>query len=452
MRLRSSLPALETDPTASRAVPTTLPLAGSIRMNTNHFRPSPRALVPALLGVAALLGSCRSNTVESVTVGGLVRDGQYAEAFALAERQALANPKDAEAQDLYAEMQVIMVLERGRRLLFAGSPTEALALFKDGLALDPDNETVQAWILKTELQLAEEWLDLAQELASVAELNKARTAFEKVLEYAPWNASAKDGLYRIIVRENYHLGLGRDYYSQAIDDLRRYELWAADRSLSIAQVYNPKEERIDARQLEVRRMLAEQRMAQADDLAEKSLFYAARNEYRLVLLIEPDNAAAVTGLNRMDNEARARQALEDAEQKAQAGELDEAMKLLGQGVRFTEIQHDAFTKLEAEVEDRRLRGMYDEAILLYKDQRYPEAVAAFDRLLQATESYDDAISRKRTLEEFIATADQLYARAIESTDPAEALGFLREIEVFWSEYLDIQERIAALEKQVGTDG
>ncbi|MEW6071815.1 MAG: hypothetical protein AB1726_04365 [Planctomycetota bacterium] len=409
-----------------------------------------RLPAPAPLPLLALLAlaACRAATTREATVSELAREGRFAAAYEQAELEAARAPSDPAAQAMLVRMRVVLILERGRRLLFAGSPAEALALFEDGLALDPGNRTVESWIAKTKRQLAEEWLDTAQELASVSRFDAAKEAFEKVLAYTPDCAPAKDGLYRLLVQEQYRLGLGRDYYTRGLEELRQYELWSSDRSLDLAQDYDPSQRRAEERRAEVRRMLAEERLTQADLLAAKQLFFAARNEYRLALLLDPANEAATAGLNRMDEEVRASRALEEAEVRARRGDLEEAQTLLEQGERFTQEQQDSFSLLKAQMAEARLRQMYEEAIALYRDQLFPEAVAAFDRLLQATESYEDAISRKRTLEEFIANAEALYAQALAAEDPAAALGYLREIEVFWSEYRDVHERIAALEAEV----
>jgi len=347
-------------------------------------------------------------------------------------------------------MHVILVLESGRRTLFAGDALSALREFEQAHRLAPEDETVQAWITKVRSQLAEEWLDVAQNLLSISEFEDSAAAFEKVLEYDPGHPTASEGLYRIIVRLQYREGLGLRYYRDALDDLRNERLFPASRHIDLTRTYYPDHPRAGEREDEIRQRLAEERMARAQELERMASFHAARYEYRLVLLLAPESVEASEGMNRMDREVRALDALGEADMHIRRGDLKEARVRLEQARLATELQKDAVSLLEAQIEDVHQRAMYNAAISLYKDQLFLQAVEAFDLLLAETEYYEDAISRRDTLMEFIRDAEELYAKAEQTEDPSEQLDFFRQIAIVWPEYRDIRERMKALEAEVGT--
>lgn len=416
---------------------------------------SSRRLVEAAavsLGLLTLLASCRAPRVAEVSVAELVQSGYYEKAYDLAEEQAREKPRDAQAQQTFAEMSVIVELERGRRTLFEGHAEDALHIFEGAQVLDPANATVASWIAKTRRQLAENWLDVGQNLTGNEQLNQAEEAFERVLQYDPDSATAAEGLARVLLRQQYREGLGLTYYRDGLRALRDFEFWGADRDLGLATEYDESLERARRRQEEVRQAIIEQRIARAEELERNGHYYASRNEFRLALLLDPDNEVASEGMDRMDLEVRTERMLGEVDMDIRRGEIEDAKIILEQGTNFSEAQKDDFTKLEGRVEDAYWRTMYDEAISLYQDQLFVEAVVKFDELLEETEFFEDAVTRRRTLVGWITDADKLYAEAATVDDPQTQLDLYRQIQVFWAEYRDVRDLIAALEKQLGTEG
>jgi tetratricopeptide (TPR) repeat protein len=416
-------------------------------MNTTCTRRLFRATAASFV-LSLLLFSCRADRAAELSVADLVQSGEYVRAFDLAEREAGEDPENVGAQDTLAEMRVILELERGRRMLFAGEDSEALLVFEGARQLDPGNPTVAIWIEKTRRQLAERWLDAAQGLTGNDQLEQAEEAFEKVLQYDPGNSTAGEGLARILLRKQYREGLGLTYYRDGLQALRDFEFWPADRDFGLTTEYDPTLERARVRQLQVRKAIVEQRIARALELERNEHYFASRNEYRLALLLDPDNEEASTGMDRMDLEVRTFRILGEVDMEVRRGEIEDARLLLEQSASTSEAQANAFGRLEARVEDARWELMYEEALSLYQDQLYEEAVASFDRLLAETEFYEDAVSRRRTLAGFISNAEGLYAKSLEASDPEEALGYLRQIEVFWAEYRDVRDRIIQLEAKL----
>lgn len=218
---------------------------------------------------------------------------------------------------------------------------------------------------------------------------------------------------------------------------------AADFQVSL--LYNENEPAIEqGEQVEV--LLAQDRLAQAQTLEDEGWFNAARNEYRLVLLIEPDNVQGRAGLDRMDREARAMRNLAEADMEIRRGEFEEAEETLDQAEVLTLAQADDVSLMRSGIEDRRLEAMYLEARGFYEDYRYPEAVQAYERLLAAAPDYGDAQLRKKTIEEFIRLAEEFYAKALATEDEDEAEEYLRAIHpVIWPEYLDVVERLKVID-------
>ncbi len=411
---------------------------------------SPRSYLRCLLLAGSLLaGACRATRhEEGPSIAWLVRHGRYAEALERAEKNAEENPLDELAQAVYRDARVAYALDLGRQAVFAGAPEEGLACFEEALAIAPDNAVVQSWVDKTRLQLAIEWLDRAAEFNASEQLDEAEKAYEKVLEYIPGHQEASFGLSRILLLKNYRAGQSRSYFVEGIEAFRLFLLPQSQRDFHVSYDYDETNERAKERRAEVAKLLAEERVAQARALEEQGLYHAARNEYRLGLLSDPRNETARDGLDQMDRETRAERLLSEADMHVRRGKLERAEELIEQGVQLTEDQADRTGALSAQIEEARLRSLYDEARALERDYRYPEAVGAYDRLLSEVEFYEDSLARRETIQEFIALAEEYYAKAAGAKTDEEAADYLRRIPVFWPEYLDVEQRLAEIEARL----
>jgi tetratricopeptide (TPR) repeat protein len=147
----------------------------------------------------------------------------------------------------------------------------------------------------------------------------------------------------------------------------------------------------------------------------------------------------------MDRETRAMRSISEADMEIRRGQLEEAEETLVEAEVLTTVQQDGVALLRSGIEEKRLEDMYLEARGLSDDYRYPEAVAAYDRLLATTPEYKDAVLRKATLEEFMRMAEEFYAKAVEAEDDAVAEEYLRAIQVIWPEYRDVVQRLEAIE-------
>lgn len=374
-----------------------------------------------------------------------VQHGRYELALTNARRLAEQNPGDERLQALYRDAQVAMLLDRARGEIFHGDPTRGLELLEEAWEIVPGHPTVANWIGKTRAQLATHWLDVAAENTGSEGLGAAREAYEKVLEYEPENIDARRGLGQLLLLENYRAGMSKTYFDDGLSNFREFLLEQAKREFTVSRRYAENEPAI-ARGEQVEVLMAEERLAQARTLEEDGLYFAARNEYRLVLLIEPHNIEGRAGLDRMDREVRATRSLAEADMEIRRGQLDKAKESLAEADTLTEAQVDHVSLLRSGIEEKRLDDLYASARSLTEDYRYPEAVAAYDELLALEPDYRDARSRKSTLEEFISMAEEFYALATETSDDAVAEEYLRRIHpVIWPEYRDVVERLKAID-------
>jgi len=95
-----------------------------------------------------------------------------------------------------------------------------------------------------------------------------------------------------------------------------------------------------------------------------------------------------------------------------------------------------------------LRGRLSE---LEEEDRYPEAIEALDRLLDAYPGLEDAEElhrRRATLEAFVRLASESYVRAEEAETAGEELAQLELIHAFWPGYRDVALRLELLRDQV----
>jgi len=394
------------------------------------------------LALAALIG-CRVTDADA-DVMDLVRRGHYGQAVRLAEEGVREAPDDGRALDRLRNARVSYLLQQARTTLFGGDANGALDVLGSAAEVDPGNPVVAMWTRKVKGQLAEEWLDTANELSSGRDLEDASNAYEKALAFDPENRKAKLGISRVLLRMNYRQGQSKSYYNKGLETFRGYLLDQANNNFAKALEYDEKNVRADDRKKHVERLLIDERLGIAEDLERQKLYFAARNEYRLALLIDDQDPKAIAGYDRMDREVRAKRGLDEAEMDVRRGDLDKAEETLVQTGLLTEDQADEVAGVRAEIEDAGLEDLYQRALDLERDFRYPEAIATYEELLAKTDGYyADAASHKATLEDFVQRAELLYQRVLNAMTDQEALEALREIDVFWPEYRDVPERITS---------
>jgi tetratricopeptide (TPR) repeat protein len=401
--------------------------------------------LPALLLLGAPLVACRSVATTS-DAASLHHAGDFERALQAAEKAAQANPNDAHLADEVERARLALILDRGRRALFGGDAEYALELFQHARQLAPEDRIAGVWEAKSRRELASGLLERATELTQAGDLDGAEAAYEQVLVYVPDDAAAQTGLTRVLFTKSYRGGQSKTYFDEGVATYRRYFLEQAQRAFGISIDYDPANERAAERRAEVARLLIEQRLDQAVALEQQGFWAAARNEYRLILLVDPSDPVARDGIDRMDREARAQRALSAADMDVRKGLIEEAEAKVAEAAELTAQQVDVVAQTAEEIRRAELQALFDLANALEEDLRYPEAVEAYAKLLEAEPDWPDAAQNRKTLEEFIALATEHYAKAQEATTDAEKTYHLRQIQVFWPGYRDSAEQLARLQQ------
>jgi hypothetical protein len=407
------------------------------------------------LVVMPLASSCAiSGATATSEISDLVRHGDYEAALDRAQQLVRARPDDMEVRNLYRDTRIHEMLSRCRQLVFAGHSEEGLAILHEAFDLDAQNPVVVSWYQKIRIQLAEDWLNRANELRNSDELDEARRAYEVSLAYVPSRGGrgpllkdeARLGLAKVLLLQNYRFGLSKSKFDAGLRGFREYLLHQAQHDFAASENYDPTNERAVVRGDQVDVLLAEERLALAQIFEADGLFFAARNEYRLVLLVDPDSSEAKKGLDRMDREVRVTESLGAADMEIRRGNLDVASEILAESQAFTNLQGDRVQRLEGHIEDKNLELIYLVARNFERDYLYHEAVESYASLLELRPYYEDATARKKTIEEFIALTEEAYENASKVTDDEEAIYFLRQIQdIYWPEYLDVRELLGGLE-------
>ncbi len=396
-----------------------------------------------------LLGACSSTGASSEQeseddVNWLVAHGRYDEAVELASERSERRPQDQEAKEVHRLASTAWLLERGRRLYFEGRDAEALSVFREAQRIAPPGSPADGWIEVTLDRLARRRFEQGLELHTGEDLDGAIALYEQALSFRPDYAQVREVLARALVQQNHRLGMGAEYYDDGILALDRYFLHEARTMFTYVLKYEPGNERAERRGQDTQVLLASERAALATALEEQANFAAARNEYRLALLLDPDLPEAHSGLERTQREEQAAEKLREAERLLLKQRFDAAEALLEQSRGLTERQGDDFQALSAAIQEGRLVALYQQARTLESDGRYAEAVEAYGRLLDKAPFYRDTIARKDTLESFVREAEEIYARYEAAASDAERLTFLQQIAVFWPEYRDVQLLLAQL--------
>ena len=402
----------------------------------------------ALAAVLLLALGCASSGKETPARGSvawLVQQQRYEEAVRVAAEASADHPDDPQLQADHRRASAAWLLQRGRELYFEEQTLEALGLFRQAEAIEPYEEAVHDWIEAALQRLADEAYARGLAAHVDSDFATALVEYEAAQTFQPGHARSRAGLARVLVQQNYRNGMGKEYYDEGIVALDRYFLYEANTLFSYVLKYQPGNERAEQRGQHAQIQLAEERAALALDLEEGGQYAAARNEFRLALLLDPTLELAQLGMQRAQREEQVAERLREAARLLLRKRFDEAEELVDAQVEHTERQGDAIAALRGEIAEARLDELYDEARTLESDGSYAEAVEAYDRLLERTAFHKDALARRDTLTAFVRDAEGLYARLEAATDDAERLALLRQIAVFWPEYRDVRARLAALE-------
>ena len=397
---------------------------------------------------AAALFSCSTTPVEEPTgpsVRGLIVTMDYAEALRVSADRVASSPSRTNLHEQKLAT-IAWLLDQGRQLTFADKDMEALLTFEQALVLDPSSVGALTWVGKTRGKMANGSFELAMELHANEDYSGALELYAEALSMNPAHDGALRGAALAKSQSAYRTGLAKDYYVDGVRALSDYWLEQARSRFGYTRKYIPEHERALNREGKVTGMLADQRVVLGDDYMASGLFAAARNEYRLAQILDPSGDDVVEKLRQASMEAKAGELLLDAEMFVFKGDFEAALASLKEGEEMTVQQAEKFEQVRSEVDGEQLRLIYERALTFEHDYLYQEALRVYDELLTRVDYYEDSRARRETLASYIKNAERLYEEAGSSGEKEEELSLLRQIEIFWPEYLDIQVRITSLEK------
>ena len=400
--------------------------------------------------------SCASTAQSEHSAAWLIAHHRYQEAVCVAAKRHDDHPQDAAAESEWRMATVALLLDQGRVLSFDDRDVEALEKFRAAQVLAPGVEQTKNWIDATLDKLATRWTITAQEWHAKNSLEQAIDAYEQALSFRDDRVNAKQGLERAILQLNYRNVKSDGYYGAGVAALDEYFLQQSSHDFNATLKYKEDHQRAEERKKQVASLLANDRVAFAAAFEESGQFAAARGEYRIATLIDPDHAEAKAGLERARKEDKAAEHLREAGRRTLHGDFEKAQKAIDEGLALTMHQTDAFGAAQQKLIEARLAKVYDEALSHETDRDYERAITAYELVLDEAERltsqrlFKDAIARKDSLEQAVHDATELYGQLDATTDNTELLRKLRKIEVIWPEYRDVRQRIAVLE--AATDG
>lgn len=418
-------------------------------MTTRRPRPAalaaPLLLWPLLLLWPVVPMACQATAVRPVDeVRSLLDEGRYREAVELAARQAEESPDDPRAQTTHRGASVAYLLEAGRRLSFQDDDVPALEAFEQAHDLDPEASEPIEWIDKTKEKLADRWSRTANERQADDDLPGALDAYEESLRYSPDDSDTVEQILQVKGILAYREGLSQDYYNQGLRAWRDIELWIAASRFDYAGKYRDDDEKPRRRVREVKREIAARGAERGQLLEEAGMYAAARTEYRIAHMLDEDNPEALDGLERMTIEAEAHGLLRRGEMWIRRGQWVEAIATLTEGMALTAVQQERFRALLDSIDDARIDASYQDARDLEEDFLYEQAIERYAEVLEARGFHDDARSRHDYLVGTVAEVERLYAEASTRASPEAELALLRNIQVLWPEFRDVQARLDAL--------
>lgn len=367
--------------------------------------------------------------------------GRYPEAIRLAEATS-----EAWGDEVVADAQVGMLLEKGRKTLFDGQPSEALTIFQQADQLRPGVKITGQWIEKAERAIVESLLNDALQFIDRDDLQAAQSSYSTALLLDPENEFAENGFARTQRYLAHRASESEKYFREGLYNARLGDLMRARRELSIAIKHDPSNQKAKERIVDVDAELVEFYVARAAGLVEEGHWAAAQLELRQARLLDPDDPAIEAEASRVEAEVAATRLIGEASMRVRRKDFTGAEELLAEAEGLSSLQADAISLGRADIEDGRFEDMYLEARGFERDYRHEDALAAYEELLTKTEFYKDAIARRDVLKDSIEEAGKLYAAA-QDAEGEELLSLLRQIDLLLPEYEDVPARLAALDPE-----
>ncbi len=381
----------------------------------------------------------------------LTRDRLYIEAaeasVLLVEDTPIDSPLFPQAEEAQRTVSLASQLDRAREMTLADEDEAALDLLTQLHEQYPSSRQVAAWRGRTSRKLSDRWFSIAREARAAEEFDAARAAYMRALNYDPDHPVAALSLEDLQALETYRAGLGADYYNGGVRGVVDGKLSEARSGFEKSLKYDGDNDKTKRRITEVDRELAIDRAASAQARWDEELYGAAALEFAMAVAQDPESAELQAKLEAAEAEAKASVLRSEADFLILRGEIDRAEELLVEGAAMTTLQKDDFAAAMAGINDARTDLLYEAALDLEHDFRFPEAITAFKAILESRGFYKDSRARVDSLEGYVATAERLYSEAKDANSDSERLNLLQQIDVFWPEYRDVAEKIRALKKK-----
>jgi tetratricopeptide (TPR) repeat protein len=417
------------------------------------------------LPAALLLGACQgTGTADDANVNDLIREARYSEALELAQSRIESEPADAAAQLDLARAKAAALLDRGRTAVFDEDHDRALELFRLAEEQLPESEVIANWIAKAQQEKAAIIRAQAFELSTQGLYDESLALYGEMLQLLDGSGHPSDiarlrsdslqmaydaAAERLEILKAFRDDRGADYYREGVRALREYRTAEAVKAFQASLKYSPADVSSQERRGEVARIQGEERKRIAEELEGEGFYRAAATEYRAALRHLPDDKLATDGLARMELEVTVLNDLREVDRMMRKGEFEPCFAILEGAAERTQLLGDEVQLAYELALEARVESLYETALEYERDFRYLPAIQAFDDLLaEAGGFYQDAISRRDTLQDYVADATDLYARAETATDDQDRLILLSQIELIWPTYRDVADQLETLRAEL----
>ena len=339
-------------------------------------------------------------------------------------------------------------MDHARNLVFRGRLDEALAWVegaRSGSTVDP---VLDAWIGKIQDARADLWVQEAEAELDAFRHRNASDLASRALEVSPGHAAATRLRDSIDGWLSDRRASADRAFGQALLDASEDRWHEAAAHLEAALADDPGYP--DAqRQLDLVRMeLAQRRLLLSDELAEASLWGAARQATQLARDLSPETESIDRLVSEAEDEDASAEHLRAAQRALEGGDLSAAREALAvarlRGVR----QSDAIEQLEERIRIEQDGLEYERARDLARRRDVEKALALYEGLIERSGHYKDAIARADVLRAVCDEMTVLYRRALDAErhgNTASARALYLEILAGAPFYADVADRLRALQ-------
>ena len=420
-----------------------------IRSSVSTLRQSPPSQIRrlGLLATALLAVGCsatKASETPSQEVAMMVKRGEYQRAVEVAYQLTKGDPVSAEYELLHQRASMAFFLEQGRRATFADNDRYAITRFKEVLKLDPDSNTGQRWLRKTNIKLATRLTNEGIELAGNNEFEQAFQRFDEAQRIIPGFDLASDAIVALDRQRVHRETLGSEYYDQGVAALVAAEFEVAANRFGYVRKYREEDERLQRRSEQVDRSRSKERALMGMDLEKEQLFYAARASFQSALSYDPNNEVAREGVRRATVESEVSVLMARSESAITRLEFTNATIMLQEALAQTKQQTEEVLAVQEKLMQAQLDAKYQVAVRHENDLRYEKAIASFESLLNDAPGFEDAQERIAGLRTKLKQAGDLYGIMASQADKSVRLGLLMQIEELCPGFQDVPDRMDRL--------